>query len=138
MLYYDLDFGAWVRKPGSSAPPWIQPVLTVGAKYTIQATFCRGAEIIAGLAGTFYAGIRIKSDYTGTIISENSDPDFTGENSVSFLMDLTTTDAKSYFTANPTENTVQAVLVIAATIDDDEIKTSPFEITLQNDYFPEA
>ena len=135
MQFYDLDIGAWVRTPGSITPPPIQPVLTIGATYQIEVTFCRGGQIENALGGTFFGGIKIKGDYSGDTVASDSSPVQTGDVSTVFTMDLTTTEGKAYFTANPTADTVAAVFVIAATIDDTEFKTAPMELTLQNDYF---
>lgn len=137
MLYYDLDIGAWVRTPGSVTPPQIQPVLTIGATYQIDATFCRGENIENVMGGTFYGGIKIKGDYNGSVVASDSSPEQIGDNGIVFAIDLTTTAGKAYFTANPTLDTVAAVFVIVATIDESEFKAAPLEITLQNDYFPE-
>lgn len=137
MLFYDLTLGAWVRNPGSESPPQISPVLTVGAKYQLDVAFVNGTEIQSVAGGTFYGGIKIKGDYSGDVVASDDSPTFDGDESAVFNMDLTTTEGKAYFTANPTVDTVAAVFVIAATIDVDEFKTAPLEITLQNDYFPE-
>lgn len=137
MLFYDLTIGAWVRTPGSTAPPPIQPVLTIGATYQIEVTFCRAGNIENVMGGTFYGGIKIKGDYAGAVVASDATPDQIGDNGVVFAANLTTTAGKAYFTANPTVDTVAAVFVIAATIDETEFKTAPLEITLQNDYFPE-
>lgn len=135
MLFFDLDLGAWVRNPGSESPPQVSPVLTVGAVYDIEVTFVHGTSSQSTSGGTFYGGIKLKGDYSGTVVAADAAPTFGGQESVIFSIDLTTTDAKAYFTANPTADTVEAVFVIAATLDTTEFKTPPLEITLQNDYF---
>ena len=137
MIYYDLEINAWVRTPGSVSAPPIQPVLTIGATYQIEVTFCRGAEIENVMGGTFYGGIKIKGDYAGDVVADDDAPDQIGDNGIVFNIDLTTAEGKAYFTDNPTTDTVSAVFVIAATIETTEFKTTPLEITLQNDYFPE-
>ena len=137
MLYYDLNIGSWIRTPGSESPASIQPVLTVGATYPIEVTFCRGTTVENVMGGTFYGGIKIKGDYSGDVVADDSSPVQIGDNGVVFTMDLTTVAGKAYFTANPTTDTADAVFVIVATIEEAEFKTAPLEITLQNDYFPE-
>jgi len=136
MLYFDLTLGAWVNTPGSSSPPFMEPVLTVGASYQLLVTFCRGTEpeIVSG--GTFYGGIKIKGDYAGTITASDNAPVEDGNGAIVFTLDLDTVNGKEYFTSNPTVDTVSAAFVITATIDELEFKTPPFPITLQNDYFP--
>ena len=135
MLFFDLDLGAWVSRPGGTSPPQMTPVLTVGAIYQMPVTFIRGEQLQSVGGGTFYAGIKIKSDFAGTVGAGDATPTIDGEQAVIFSMDLTTTDGKAYFTANPTADTVSAVFVVVATIDAGEFKTPPFEVTLQNDYF---
>ena len=137
MLYFDLNAGAWVGRPGSETPPVMVPVLTVGATYQIEVSFVRGSDVENVLGGTFYGGVKLKGDYSGTILADDAAPVQNGEESIIFSIDLTTTDAKAYFTENPTEDTVSAVFVVAATISDYEFKTPPFEIVLQNDYLTE-
>lgn len=136
MIYYDLNIGSWVRTPGSVTSPPIQPVLTIGATYQIEVTFCRGETIENVMGGTFYGGIKVKGDYAGDVVADDATPVQIGDNGVVFAIDLTTVAGKAYFTANPTIDTVAAVFVIAATIETTEFKTAPLEITLQNDYFP--
>ena len=136
MLYFDLTLGAWVNSPGSVSTPMMEPVLTVGASYQLLVSFCRGTEIEVVSGGTFYGGIKIKGDYAGTITASDNAPVEDGEGAIVFTMDLDTVEGKEYFTENPTLDTVQAVFVIEATIDDIEFKTPPFNLTLQNDYFP--
>lgn len=137
MIYYDLNLGTWVRLPGSVSPPQTTPVLTVGASYRVEVTFCRGDAIENVMGGTFYGGIKIKGDYSGEVVASDADPDQIGNNGIVFSINLTTTEGKAYFTSNPTLDTVPAVFVIAATIEENEFKTSPLEIILQNDYFPD-
>ena len=136
MLYYDLNLGAWVNQAGSVSPPFMEPVLTIGASYQLLVSFCRGSEIVNVSGGTFYGGIKVKGDYAGTITASDASPVEDGEGAIVFTMDLDTTEGKEYFTDNPTADTVSAVFVIEATIDEIEFKTPPFPITLQNDYFP--
>ena len=135
MLYFDLTLGAWVNNPGSSSTPQMEPVLTIGASYQLLVTFCRGTEIENVSGGTFYGGIKVKSDYQGTVTASDAAPLESGEESIVFTMDLNTVAGKEYFTTNPTVDTVAAVFVVEATIDAAEFKTPPFPITLQNDYF---
>lgn len=136
MLFFDLKSLSWVVRPGSDTPPQMQPVLTIGATYQIGVSFVRGEDTVNVGGSAFYGGIKIKSAYSGTVIASDSSPIQDGDETTVFSIDLTTTDGKSYFTANPTIDSVEAVFVVVATIDGVEFKTPPLEITLQNDYFP--
>lgn len=136
MLFFDLDRGTWVERPGSATPPQSIPVLTIGAVYQIPVAFIRGELVENVMGATFYGGIKIKSDYSGDVVASDAAPTQDGEEAVVFSIDLTTTSGKAYFTTNPTVDSVSAVFVVLATIDEAEFKTPPFEIALQNDYFP--
>ena len=138
MLFYDLDLGAWVRSPGSQSPPQMVPCLTIGGVYQIEAAFTKGEAVQNLSGGTFFGGVKIKSDYAGEALASDSSPSQNGDESIVFSLDLTTDSAKSYFVANPTADTASAVFVIAATVDGVEFKTSPFELVIQNDYFPQS
>jgi threonine synthase len=70
----------------------------------------------------------------GAYVATDNAPTTGGDGSTVFSMDLTTNDAKAYFTANPTADTVNAAFQIAYTVDTIERRTTPLPIVLQNDY----
>jgi len=134
MLYYDLNIESWVRKPGSTSPPQMTPVLTIGGFFETAVQFCRGTDIESTGASSFFAGIKIYGDYSGAYVDTDNAPTTGGDGSTVFSMDLTTNEAKAYFTANPTADTVNAAFQIAYTVDTIERRTTPLPIVLQNDY----
>ncbi len=134
MLYFDLTVGTWVRTPGSTSPPQMTPVLTIGGVFEMPVQFCRGTDIEQTGASEWFAGIKVSGDHTGEYVAEDDAPTNGGDGSTVFSMDLTTVAAKAYFTANPTADTVSAAFQIAYTVDSVERRTTPFPIVLQNDY----
>jgi exo-beta-1,3-glucanase (GH17 family) len=116
----------------------MEPVLTVGATYPIEVTFCDGPLLVSIFDTTLTAGIKIKSDYAGDIVAEDLAPFRDGQERVVFSVDLTTEAANAYFVANPTAESVNAVLVVDYEIDSVVSKTVPFDLVLQKNYFPAA
>jgi len=112
------------------------PVLTTGGAYPITAQFCRGPAIDTVATATAL-GCKLDGDFTGPIVSSDDTAAVNGDGSFSFLLDLTTADAKAYFIANPAESTTSAVIVFTLTVDGHALKTAPFSIVLQNDYLPD-
>jgi hypothetical protein len=134
MLFYDLDLGAWVRNAGSSAPPQMVPVLTTGGTFQIPVLFVRGTSTESVSGGTFFGGIKIAGDHSGSYVASDASPTVDGDGSVLFQLDLDTTDAKAYFVANPTEETANAAFEVAMTANGSKMKTVPMLVVLQNDY----
>lgn len=134
MLYYDLDLGAWVRNPGSSSPPQMTPVLTIGGVFELPVQFIRGTELEDIGASSVEAVLKIAGDYTGDRLAEDNVPTTGGDGSLVFALDLTTSDAAAYFTANPTADTVDAAVQISYVSDSIERRVVPFSVVLQNDY----
>jgi hypothetical protein len=75
--------------------------------------------------------IRAYGDYTGAIISETTDPVENGDYVQTFSFDLNDVE---YFTTNPAEDILKAVVQIRWIIDGIERKTIPLTIFIQNDY----
>ncbi len=96
--------------------------------------FCRGADIEQTGASDWFAGIKISGDHAGSYVADDDAPTTGGDGSTVFSMDLTTNDAKAYFVANPSSDTVNAAFQIAYTVDSVERRTTPFPVVLQNDY----
>ena len=105
-----------------------------GGFFETAVQFCRGTDIESTGASSFFAGIKIYGDYSGAYVDTDNAPTTGGDGSTVFSMDLTTNDAKAYFTANPTADTVNAAFQIAYTVDTIERRTTPLPIVLQNDY----
>ena len=134
MLFYDLDINAWVRTPGSKSPPQMTPVLTIGGVFEIAVTFVQDGAIYDPLASSYYLGAKLAGDMAGAYIAHDSAPTTGGDAQQVFSLDLTTVAAKAYFTTNPTEDTVAAVLQLKYVADSIERRTVPMAIVLQNDY----
>ncbi len=133
MLYYDLDLSAWVRKPGSTSPPWMEPVITLGGVQIVTVLFCRGATpAVISTSETWLAGIKAAGDYAGAYIASSTTPENRDGESVTFEMDLTTPEAAAYFTANPTASLVACELQIEVTVDSVKTVTTRLPVTLQN------
>jgi len=132
MLFYDIEKMAWIRKPGSTIPAWNPIVLPSGAVSSIDVTFVRGysVEEMGGVT-SWNARIRAYGDYAGTIIAQTTDPVENGDYVQTFSFDLNTV---AYFTANPAEDTLKAIVQIRWVIDSIERKTIPLTIYIQNDY----
>jgi len=133
MLFYDIGQSAWVRQPGSSEPPWMVPVLTVGATHAISVTFADGEDVLNYGGSTWFLGIKSNLDFAGDYVASNSAPTEDGESAITFVLDLDTAAAKAYFTANPTEPTLSCEMQIVWT-DDVKRVTAPLKIVLQNTY----
>lgn len=133
MLFYDLDITAWVRKPGSSSPPAILPVLTIGSKLTLSVQFVRGLAVET-LAALPMAGVKTKGDFSGAYLASDNAPNDNGDGSYSFVLDLTTIAAKAPFVSSPTSETVDCVFQVSAQIDGNALHTPTLSVTLQNDY----
>ena len=129
-----MGIGAWVRNPGSLSPPPIIPVLSVGGVFDVPVQFCCGTEIANAGAQDMFLGIKPADSPAGDYIASNNSPIQTSSGLYVFSVDLTTTDAKAYFTANPTELTQDAAMQIAFTQDGVERRTVPLGIVIQNDY----
>ena len=134
MLYFDLDVGTWVKKPGSTSPPQMTPVLTIGGVYELAIQFCRGTDVEETGASAWFAGVKIADDHAGDYLDSDNAPTTGGDGSIVFSIDLTTVAAKAYFTTNPTEDTVKAIVQFAYTVDSIERRTTPFPVVIQNDY----
>jgi hypothetical protein len=133
MLYYDTGISAWVRIPGSDTPPWMTPVLTVGATHAISITFVDGFDTVNVSGATWFLGIKSTLDFTGDYIGSNSTPTEDGEGAIDFVLDLDTVDAKAYFVENPTADTLKASMEITWTIDNKQT-TVPLDVVIQNTY----
>ena len=134
MLYYDLDIGTWVRTPGSTSPPQMTPVLTIGGVFDISISFVQDGAVIDPAASSYYLGVKLSGNMTGAYVASNSSPVTGGDAQQTFSLDLTTTEAKAYFTTNPTADTVAAVLQLKFVVDSIEKRTAALSIVLQNDY----
>lgn len=131
MLTYDLDLGAWVRKPGVDTPAWGTVSLASGQTASVAVQFCRG-DAIQNLAGsTWFAGLKIEADFAGAYVAQDSAPVEDGNGSVVFALDLSSVP---YFAANPTESQVNAAFQVCAVTDGVAMKTAPLRIALLNDY----
>jgi len=133
VLYFDLDLNDWVRKPGSTSPPWSEPVLTLGSTYEITVIFCRGG-IIESVSSTetWLAGVKLQGDYSGDYIASTTTAINRGGSDTSFILDLTTVAAAAYFTANPTESIAACEFQVKYTIGTSVTATTRLPITLQN------
>lgn len=131
MLTYDLDLGAWVRKPGVETPAWGTVSVSCGQTASVPVQFCRG-DSVQNLAGsTWFGGLKIENDFSGSYVASDSAPVEEGDGSIVFALDLS---AVGYFATNPTESQVNAAFQICAVTDGVAMKTAPLRITLLNDY----
>ena len=133
MLFYDLALNCWVRNPGSTSPPPIVPVLTVGSVAQMMVKFCKGEEIVTSFTA-FSAGIKISGDFTGEYIAQDDAPSELGGDSYVFQFDLTTPESRAYFTENPTAEIFTAAIMIGYTESEIDGATGPLEIAIQNSY----
>lgn len=132
MLFYDIEKMAWIRKPGSTIPAWNPIVLPSGAVSSIDVTFVKGYSVEEmGNVSSWTARIRAYGDYTGTIISETTDPVENGDYVQTFSFDLNNV---GYFVTNPAEDILKAVIQIHWVAANIERKTIPLTIFIQNDY----
>lgn len=134
MLFYDLELGAWVRTPGSTAPPQMVPCLSVGATYDVAVQFCCGSQIEAIGADDFELVIKPKSAPTGAAIAEADTPIQASTARYVFAVALTPESAGAYFVANPSELTQDAVIQIGFTQDSAQRFTAPLEVAIQTSY----
>jgi len=135
MFFYDLTLNAWVRKPGSKSPPEMTPVMGVGGVFDFPVTFCKGVETENPLATAWLGGIKIEGDNAGSYVASDAAPEVDGAESMRFVFDLTTVAASAYFVANPTADTVNAVVQIGFTdAFATERRTQPLRVVIQNDY----
>jgi len=137
MFFYDLSINAWVRKPGSNSPPEMTPVMCIGAIFDFPVTFCAGVATENPIATAWIGGIKLEGDATGEYVASDSAPEVDGAEMMRFVFDLTTgTDpAALYFAANPTAETVAAVVQIGFTDAYSNVRrTQPLRIVLQKDY----
>ena len=133
MLYFDLDANDWVRRPGSTSPAWMEPVLTLGSTYEISVVLCRGASVEPiPPADSWLAGVKIQGDYGGAYIASSTTAINRGTPDASFILDLTTTEAAAYFTANPTKSIAACEFQVKYIIDGSTTATTRLPITLQN------
>lgn len=135
MLYFDLDLNDWVRKPGSTAPPWMEPVLTIGSVFEISFTFCRGGAVeFVSPSNTWLCGIKLQGDYSGPYVASSTTAtnQNQGDPGTSFILDLTTSEASAYFTANPTESIAACELQVKFTVGSAVTATTRLPLTLQN------
>ena len=137
MITYDLDLDAWVRSPGSSAPPPMTPVLTVGSMHVVPVLFVRGASVEPVTGATFFCGIKITGDFTGPYVGSDSTPTKGGDGTIYFAIDLDTTAANAYFAVNTNEETASAELQVVMTLNGVKTKTTPLAVVLQQDYTPD-
>lgn len=131
MLFYDLDLNAWIQRPGDTAPPWMTPALVDGGTYAFGVQFYRGTELEdMGAASGWTAKIRVKNDYSGDPLAESTSATEDGENSIVFSLDVTNT----YFTDNPTAESVECVLAIKYIMDGDTFNLAPLSVVVQQNY----
>ena len=134
MLFYDLDLGTWVKKPGSTSPPIMTPVLTIGGSFKIPVKFCQGGNVQGSGATATFCGLKLTSDFTGDYLASDNAPTFDGDQNQTFTLDLDQTSAKTYFTDNPTEPNVSCAIQFVFTLLTETFRTVPFPVLLQNDY----
>jgi hypothetical protein len=133
VLYYDLDLNAWVRKPGSASPPWMEPVVTLGANAEVSIQFCRGAvPVVISSSETWLAGLKIAGDSSGDYVASSDEAVNRTGQGTSFNLDLTTAEAAAYFTANPTAAIVACEFQVEFTVDGVKTVTTRLPVTLQN------
>lgn len=133
MLYFDLDANDWVRRPGSTSPPWMEPVLTLGSVYEISVQFCRGgATVSVSSSETWLAGVKIQGDYSGAYIASTTTAINRGGPDTAFILDLSTVEASAYFTVNPTESIAPCEFQVKYTVGTKTTATTRLPITLQN------
>lgn len=134
MLFYDLEINSWVRKPGSTSPPEISPVLSIGGKYSISITFCRGTTVVVIAPDSIVAAIKIEGDMLGTSVARTTTYTAGDLENILVVMDLTTVDANAYFTANPTAESGKAIFQLAYVISSVPTVLSQLNLTLQATY----
>jgi hypothetical protein len=133
VLYFDLDVNDWVRKPGSTSPPWMEPVLTLGSVFEIAVTFCRGGEVVSvSSSDTWLCGIKLQGDYSGPYVASSTTAINRGGPDTSFILDLTTVAGATYFTDNPTESIAACELQVRSTVGSVVTATTRLPVTLQN------
>jgi len=134
MQCYDLDLGAWVRKPGSTAPPWTVPVFAIGGVSTFAARFLSGGSIVDPGATAWLAGVKLAGDMTGPLLASDAAPVTDGDGLITFSLDMSAPEANAYFLAHTTEDHVRAVIQISYTADGIDRMLVPLECFVEASY----